>query len=97
MAILNVYKCTSCGLTGLVSGGRDALMSGPTQTYYSPEADELIDELLPGFPHLDLDCKEPVESHKLIPWSKGEPCPKCGGLIELDIDGEGNYIEIMAD
>ncbi len=97
MATLYSYKCTDCGLRGLVSGGKDFLMSGPTQTYYCPQAEALVDESVPEFLDLMPEHERSIAKRKLIPWFAGEPCPKCGGTIELDVDENGYSVVADAD
>ncbi len=87
MATLRPYLCTDCHLSAEVSGGKDALMAGPTQTYYDPATETLFDELLPRYSLV-------VETKTWLPWVEGEPCPRCGGNLSLD---KNNPYVIEAD
>ena len=98
MAILRPYKCSSCNLNATIAGGKSALMSGPTQTFYCTACEQLFDQVvsdIPFPPELETlnDC--PVcGSTNLLTWSYGEPCPRCGGDIEIDSDdGVTCYID----
>ncbi|MCJ2376909.1 hypothetical protein LNL84_08675 [Vibrio sp. ZSDZ34] len=88
MATLRAYKCQDCGLTATVSGGEDALFSGPTNTFYCKSCETLQDIVLPLVrPSLDApienNCSSCNSTH-LVEWSSLKPCPRCNGSLALD-------------
>lgn len=94
MATLRPYKCIDCGLMANISGGPDRLFSGSTSTCYCQKCEALYDILTPlelAFIDSSPDKKCPnCHSTQLVVWSNNEPCPRCGG--NLEIDASNNFI-----
>ncbi len=99
--VLNLYHCTmatiykhickKCNYTEMVSGGKDANMSGYTRTMVCLNCNRLYDaqKFIMDDPEADpyskCDyCK--TKKHKI--WSqKKMPCPKCDHKMEIKYDG----------
>lgn len=100
MANLQPYKCSTCNLEATVAGGKSALMSGPTQTFYCTACEELFDQEVSDIPlphELEtLDNCPVCGSTNILNWLYGEPCPRCGGKIEIAND-DGFTFYINAD
>ncbi len=98
MATLKPYKCDSCDLNAIVAGGKSAVMLGDTSTFYCQSCKTLFDQvdfdiLLPNEVKCDIKCHN-CGSDDVVRWSKGQPCPSCGGNLDLDPD---NQTEVLAD
>lgn len=100
MATLRPYKCSTCDLKATVAGGESAMMSGPTQTFYCSTCETLFDQVVSHLPlpyeleTLD-ECPE-CRTTNILKWTYGEPCPRCGGNIEIDSD-DGITCYVNAD
>ena len=97
MGSQKTYKCLSCGLTSLVSGGPDRNMSCFTETVWCNDCKLLQDvrskyvknnDLSYEFEveEVDLECYS-CKSEDVKPWQIGQPCPACGGIIQEDPHG----------
>jgi hypothetical protein len=90
------FRCNSCHYTADVSGGKDRGFITFKETMWCADCrrlqDVVVGRLAPAS-ELDVlkdaeDVLEDVEAkcssghlHALRPWTKGEPCPNCGGSL----------------
>ena len=93
MAIINKHQCKSCNYTEMVSGGKDANMSGHTRTMVCLKCNRLYDaqKFMMDDPEADPYSKcDYCKSKKHIVWDENiMPCPKCDATMEIVDDGSG--------
>jgi hypothetical protein len=95
MAFLQTFTCNACGYTCMISGKKDALMSGPTLPCACTRCRSLVDVLV-GF-RLDdhpvviaeEECPACEQTGGLVHWNvRKRPCPRCPqGVMQIDPEG----------
>jgi len=82
MANLGDYRCTECGLYGVVSGGVDSLMAGSTETKYCANCEKLMDLMTFLWEGGDVEPKcYKCNTHCSLSWVRDDPCPRCNGRM----------------
>ena len=77
-------KCIACGYSAVVSGRKDRGFEATTVTIVCADCRDLYDVQdgwslpFPGRKTPKVRCPESA-SHKFIPWTSGDPCPRCAG------------------
>jgi len=93
------YQCKKCGFSATVSGGSDRGMRVFMQTVWCGECRLLqdvatrrtdsadYDDPQSAWHDVPLHCSE-CESESVEKWQRAQPCPACGGSIEIDPKGK---------
>ncbi len=96
----NTFKCSSCGLTAVVSGGPDRGMSFFTETVWCGECRLLQDVTVKKTkvrfqqnvaPKNMIDVRpkcSKCKSENVTIWHKDQACPVCSGKVSVDPNGE---------
>ena len=84
MAIRQDYVCDSCGYSSMISGKKDALMSGPTTPCTCKKCRNLVDVIdwsgrVPSEPDpSEKSCPHCQQRGGLVLWDTAvKPCPRC--------------------
>jgi transcription elongation factor Elf1 len=92
MGFLKTFKCQSCGLSELVSGGSDCTEIVNTKTVWCDNCHTLQDAEVSrddsGKWHKCTPFCWNCKNEKVQPWKQGEPCPKCGGALVVATGGD---------
>ena len=87
-------RCDNCGLTGLVDGGDSCGRMAFTTTVYCSACESLSD-ITTGYREGYAEGREAPQfvcgkccSGAISKWSRKQPCPRCGGEIGIDPNGE---------
>lgn len=89
------FKCEKCGLAATVSGGPDRGFEAVTDTRFCRPCGEIFDVLIAVIPeaapedHTHIGCCPRCNGTDLMPWKRGEPCPRCGGSVK-----EGEMVDL---
>jgi len=82
------FICAACGYAAEVSGGDDAGLCACTTTIACEQCRELYDvvtaqrqEEAHKFKERAPRCPRSAR-HPFRPWVSGDPCPRCGGLMD---------------
>jgi hypothetical protein len=91
MGSIYAFRCEGCGYGADVSGGPDVGFVLRTRTVYCPACRSLSDvptgPACEGAPDAaDLDARSfdrcgTCGGTALSPWTRDDPCPRCGGLM----------------
>lgn len=82
------FECSTCGASAVVSGGPDAGLASRTITVGCWTCGQLDDVVVERVGETLLYEDDPLPpcracgSDAVAPWSRGHPCPKCGGPVE---------------
>ena len=93
MGIRYEFKCQTCRMTAMVSGGDDQGNIAATRTMYCWTCATLRD-VVTGYADEPGTSWPGAEEHRfgeceacggdvLSPWLRGDACPRCGGLVEI--------------
>lgn len=72
--------CLQCGLQALTIPGPSQLWLTPYHTRYCPHC-----ERLHHTPEDETHC--PQHGIYQVRWQLGQPCPRCGGVLQIDPHG----------
>jgi len=90
------HVCSACGYRANVSGGPDAGEMCETLTVVCQQCRALYDVVTaehgrdaapPNRNSVKPSCPKSA-SHVVKPWKKKDRCPKCGGSMKIDPEGE---------
>ncbi len=88
------FKCSSCGYSEMIGGGKQIGMESIQWTIRCYDCAELLDVFVSDAPWdrsndwtpTEYSCPE-NEAHRVALWSAGDGCPKCDGAMEAEEGG----------